>query len=51
MKCPKCHFDNPEVASFCVECGERLENKCPKCGFNNEQGLSQEYKNPKCDPG
>jgi predicted amidophosphoribosyltransferase len=36
MKCPKCQFDNPEVASFCVECGEKLENKCPKCGFNNE---------------
>jgi len=36
MKCPSCQFDNPEVASFCVECGERLENKCPKCGFNNE---------------
>jgi len=36
LRCPKCQFDNPMVASFCVECGEKLENKCQSCGFNNE---------------
>ena len=35
MKCLKCHFDNPESAKFCVECGEKLEKKCQKCGFGN----------------
>ena len=24
VKCPKCHFDNPETIKFCGECGTRL---------------------------
>lgn len=24
MKCPKCHFDNPETTRFCSECGTKL---------------------------
>jgi len=35
MKCPKCQFENPEVANFCVECGGKLEKICPECSFNN----------------
>ncbi|MFH1294063.1 MAG: adenylate/guanylate cyclase domain-containing protein, partial [Pseudomonadota bacterium] len=35
MKCPKCQFENPEDAKFCVECGGILELTCPNCGFNN----------------
>ena len=35
MKCPKCRFENPEVANFCVECGGKLEKICLGCGFSN----------------
>jgi class 3 adenylate cyclase len=35
MKCPKCHFENPERAKFCNECGSNLEIACPKCGKIN----------------
>jgi hypothetical protein len=31
MKCSKCHFDNPEAAKFCIECGNPMEFHCPKC--------------------
>jgi hypothetical protein len=24
MKCPKCIFDNPEGAKFCIECGHKF---------------------------
>jgi len=24
MKCPKCHSDNPETATFCVDCGTKI---------------------------
>jgi len=24
MKCPKCHFDNPDTVHFCGECGTQL---------------------------
>lgn len=35
-KCPKCGFENPDIAKFCNECGIKLgETKCPKCGFEN----------------
>ncbi len=32
MKCPKCQFENPKGAKFCVECGDPMEFHCPKCG-------------------
>ena len=35
MRCPECHFENPESAKFCVACGEKFEKKCPACGFSN----------------
>jgi len=24
MECPKCQFDNPEGAKFCIECGHKF---------------------------
>jgi len=24
IKCPKCHFDNPDTQRFCGECGTQL---------------------------
>ncbi|MBW1790013.1 MAG: AAA family ATPase [Deltaproteobacteria bacterium] len=35
MECPKCRFQNPEGAKFCVECGSKFEVPCPACGFGN----------------
>ena len=35
MKCPRCHYDNPEGMQFCGKCAAKLENICPKCGFSN----------------
>jgi hypothetical protein len=31
MKCPECQFENPEDSNFCLECGQKLEQKCPQC--------------------
>ena len=39
MKCPKCQFENPEGAKFCVECGAKFELTCPSCGFANAQSF------------
>lgn len=38
MKCPKCQFENPEEASFCNDCGSKLELACPECGKVNPLG-------------
>jgi len=35
MKCPKCQFENPEGAKFCVECGNKIEIICPNCSSVN----------------
>ncbi|MDJ0819586.1 MAG: zinc-ribbon domain-containing protein, partial [Desulfobacterales bacterium] len=32
MQCPKCHFENPLEALFCMNCGVKLEKKCSHCG-------------------
>ena len=32
MTCPRCQRENPADASFCEECGARLELACPACG-------------------
>ena len=31
MRCPSCNHDNPDDASFCEECGAKLELVCPAC--------------------
>jgi class 3 adenylate cyclase/tetratricopeptide (TPR) repeat protein len=31
MRCPSCNYDNPADASFCEECGVKLELICPAC--------------------
>jgi class 3 adenylate cyclase/tetratricopeptide (TPR) repeat protein len=31
MQCPKCQFENPQDSNFCLECGQKLEQKCPQC--------------------
>jgi len=35
MKCPNCHFENPDTQKFCGECGSKLEKICPNCGSTN----------------
>ena len=32
MTCPKCSFQNPPHAKYCIECGARMELTCPMCG-------------------
>ena len=32
MKCPKCQFENPDNAKFCIECARPMEFHCPNCG-------------------
>jgi tetratricopeptide (TPR) repeat protein len=36
MKCPKCQTENPEGATFCINCGARVAEdvspSCPACG-------------------
>src|SRR5215469_5624551 len=31
MLCPSCRTDNPADASFCEQCGAKLELSCPAC--------------------
>jgi class 3 adenylate cyclase len=31
MRCPSCNHDNPGDASFCEECGAKVELICPAC--------------------
>src|SRR5215471_15278578 len=31
MRCPSCNYDNPADASFCEECGAKLELICSAC--------------------
>ena len=31
MKCPKCQFENPDNAKFCIECASPMEFHCPNC--------------------
>jgi class 3 adenylate cyclase/tetratricopeptide (TPR) repeat protein len=38
MKCPKCQYENREVAKFCKECGVNLELACSECGTAHELG-------------
>ncbi len=41
VSCPKCGFQNPQVAKFCGNCGTPLQvagQSCPKCGTVNPAG-------------
>jgi class 3 adenylate cyclase/tetratricopeptide (TPR) repeat protein len=38
MKCPLCQHENPVDATFCDECGARLEAACAACGEANRLG-------------
>jgi class 3 adenylate cyclase/tetratricopeptide (TPR) repeat protein len=31
MICPKCQFENPNDAQYCIECGKSIEFHCPHC--------------------
>ncbi len=35
MTCPQCQRDNEADATFCTNCGSRLERLCPKCQTPN----------------
>jgi ribosomal protein L40E len=35
MLCPKCNYDNPADALFCMKCGTRVENRCSSCNTVN----------------
>src|SRR5262245_38274991 len=37
MQCRRCSAQTPPGASFCDECGARLESVCPSCGAGNRQ--------------
>jgi class 3 adenylate cyclase/tetratricopeptide (TPR) repeat protein len=58
MKCPKCQFENPKEAGFCIECGNPMEYHCPKCGtitpatgkFCMECGHSLTFPSPESAP-
>jgi class 3 adenylate cyclase/tetratricopeptide (TPR) repeat protein len=38
MRCPACQTDNRPGASFCRQCGGRLDTACPHCGAALEPG-------------
>src|SRR5215510_4518341 len=38
MTCPRCQHENSPDATFCDECGARLDTACPKCGEPNRAG-------------
>jgi len=38
MECPRCHTQNAAAATFCDECGQRLDGVCARCGEANRAG-------------
>ncbi|MCH8995270.1 MAG: zinc-ribbon domain-containing protein [Chloroflexi bacterium] len=38
MLCSSCGRENPDDASFCTQCGRRLETGCPECGRSSPPG-------------
>jgi len=40
MKCPTCHFENPEGMNFCGKCGVKIEIVCPSCNISNPPGFT-----------
>jgi ribosomal protein L40E len=35
MLCPKCNYDNPADALFCMKCSTNVENRCSSCNTVN----------------
>src|SRR6266852_4709258 len=35
MLCPRCNYDNPADALFCMKCGTKVENRCLSCNTVN----------------
>jgi hypothetical protein len=55
MKCPKCHFDNPEESSFCSKCGTQIRGHvpdspesgtCPQNSKDIRSGVTETLKTP-----
>jgi len=40
MKCPKCQFENRDVAKFCGKCAAKLEVICSQCGNTNPPDIN-----------
>lgn len=40
IQCPRCAFQNPQTARFCMNCGSSMQpgQVCPKCGTTNPVG-------------
>ncbi|MBS7641822.1 MAG: SPFH domain-containing protein [Candidatus Bathyarchaeia archaeon] len=40
IQCPRCGFQNPQTARFCMNCGSSMQpgQVCPKCGTTNPVG-------------
>lgn len=38
MKCSQCHYENPQEARFCIECGKTLDLLCSRCGVKTPAG-------------
>ena len=36
VSCPQCQFDNLSDATFCQECGTKLQSVCPQCQTENQ---------------
>jgi len=44
MKCPKCHFDNPEDSSFCSKCGTRIQPSSAEIPVSQTETLKTQIK-------
>ena len=38
MKCPNCHFENPQGMNYCGQCGDPLPRRCARCGHISPPG-------------
>ena len=38
MQCPRCQYENPPQAKFCLECGARFATACAQCGTQLPSG-------------
>jgi serine/threonine protein kinase len=44
MKCPKCHFDNPEESAFCSKCGTQIRPSSAEMPFSQTETLKTPIK-------